>query len=552
MSSAANTLPPLSTSGTPEQAAQPRPNPVPLEVAVAVSGAKPASDNGSRDLFSEDTTTVLVFKDGAVIRLVAPVSPGQLLFLTNKKTNHEVVCQVLRRRDVQQQSCYVELQFTEDRPNFWEVGFPADPDHAPKLNLPDHLHAQQTTTPESDSPLATHPPEDVDQLRKEVEALRAQLLVAQKNEAAQPAPKPAANPSPAAPRSPNPVPADAKPVAAEPHAIPSSAQPAPVNNPAPPPTSQEPAPALLMPDAKDKSPVPRPVVRMALPVRKPEPALDTKPATTPPAGDASGDDLLPKPELDFSQLPHQPPHGQAASAVPASTSKVRVVALVVVLLAALAGASWYGQWWRYLPLTQRAATSAPKTALKPKPAPPKPPAPASATHVVSASAAPTPAKLNAAKDAEPPRVKSEPAASTAPARTPVEQPSTPSRALDKNKSAARHNSTEDHAAPPTAEPTTSSDLVPTDAAVLPPKLLKPASPVYPPDAMRNYITGDVRAEVLIDASGHVADVKVLSGPQALRQAAVDALKQYQYSPATQAGKPAQSKATEVVKFWFNP
>jgi len=94
--------------------------------------------------------------------------------------------------------------------------------------------------------------------------------------------------------------------------------------------------------------------------------------------------------------------------------------------------------------------------------------------------------------------------------------------------------------------------VPTDAAVLPPKLLKPASPVYPPDAMRNYITGDVRAEVLIDASGHVADVKVLSGPQALRQAAVDALKQYQYSPATQAGKPAQSKATEVVKFWFNP
>jgi periplasmic protein TonB len=70
--------------------------------------------------------------------------------------------------------------------------------------------------------------------------------------------------------------------------------------------------------------------------------------------------------------------------------------------------------------------------------------------------------------------------------------------------------------------------------------------------MRNYITGDVKAEVLIDTSGHVTDAKVLSGPQALRQAAVDALKQYQYAPATQAGKPTQGKATEIVKFWFNP
>jgi protein TonB len=83
-------------------------------------------------------------------------------------------------------------------------------------------------------------------------------------------------------------------------------------------------------------------------------------------------------------------------------------------------------------------------------------------------------------------------------------------------------------------------------------LLKAANPVYPPEAMTNYITGDVKAEVAVDASGRVGEVKVLSGPQALREAAVQALKQYEYAPATQGGKAVRSKAVEVVKFWFNP
>jgi periplasmic protein TonB len=82
--------------------------------------------------------------------------------------------------------------------------------------------------------------------------------------------------------------------------------------------------------------------------------------------------------------------------------------------------------------------------------------------------------------------------------------------------------------------------------------LKAANPVYPPDAMRSYITGDVKAEVVVNASGHVTDVKVISGPKALREAAVAALKAYEYAPATQGGKTVEGKAEEVVKFWFNP
>jgi protein TonB len=91
-----------------------------------------------------------------------------------------------------------------------------------------------------------------------------------------------------------------------------------------------------------------------------------------------------------------------------------------------------------------------------------------------------------------------------------------------------------------------------DQPILPAKLLKAVPPVYPPDAMRSYITGDVRIEAEVDRQGHVGAMKVLLGPQQFRQAAMDALKQYEYEPATQGGKPVASKVTATIKFWFDP
>jgi TonB family protein len=116
----------------------------------------------------------------------------------------------------------------------------------------------------------------------------------------------------------------------------------------------------------------------------------------------------------------------------------------------------------------------------------------------------------------------------------------------KEKSADEQDTAEADVQPAAAENAVS------DAPVLPARLLKAANPVYPPDAMTNYITGDVKAEVTVDDSGHVGEVKVISGPQALRDAAVAALRQYAYAPATQGGTAVGSKAVEVVKFWFNP
>ena len=91
-----------------------------------------------------------------------------------------------------------------------------------------------------------------------------------------------------------------------------------------------------------------------------------------------------------------------------------------------------------------------------------------------------------------------------------------------------------------------------DGVVLPAKLLKAAKPVYPPDAMRSFITGDVKLKAVVDANGKVRDMEVVSGPAALRTAALEALMQYQYEAATRGGKGVASEVRVVIKFWFDP
>src|SRR5215831_17745327 len=103
---------------------QPPDEPVALEIPVVATGARPGPAGSKRELFSEETVTVLVFEKGAVIRLSAGVADGQLLFLTNKKTGKEVVTQVVRKRSFRPTSCYVDLEFTEESPGFWGIEFP--------------------------------------------------------------------------------------------------------------------------------------------------------------------------------------------------------------------------------------------------------------------------------------------------------------------------------------------------------------------------------------------------------------------------------------------
>jgi TonB family protein len=73
-------------------------------------------------------------------------------------------------------------------------------------------------------------------------------------------------------------------------------------------------------------------------------------------------------------------------------------------------------------------------------------------------------------------------------------------------------------------------------------------PVYPTIARTQRVSGNVVLDALIDATGRVATMKVISGPVLLHQAAMDALKQWKYQPATLDGKPTAMHLSVIIQF----
>src|SRR5580765_728238 len=110
--------------------------PAAVEIPVTVNGARTIEGSAKREPFSETTQTVLVFGNGAVIRLNSPVAPGQLLFLTNEKSKKEVVCQVVKSKNDRSVSGYVELEFTEAAPGFWGMRVAPSAPSANSSNAP--------------------------------------------------------------------------------------------------------------------------------------------------------------------------------------------------------------------------------------------------------------------------------------------------------------------------------------------------------------------------------------------------------------------------------
>jgi protein TonB len=67
---------------------------------------------------------------------------------------------------------------------------------------------------------------------------------------------------------------------------------------------------------------------------------------------------------------------------------------------------------------------------------------------------------------------------------------------------------------------------------------QPRTP-YPPLARQMRVQGTVRLEALINMDGTVEDVRVLSGPPLLVQAALDSVLQWRYQPTLLNGKPVE-------------
>jgi len=83
-----------------------------------------------------------------------------------------------------------------------------------------------------------------------------------------------------------------------------------------------------------------------------------------------------------------------------------------------------------------------------------------------------------------------------------------------------------------------------------PRLIKKVKPKYPKIAMIARIQGNVILDVAVDIYGRVipGSIKVLSGQPLLRQAAVDAVKQWVYEPYILNGVPKAVRFTLTVNF----
>ena len=116
--------------------------------ADAVSLDVPVKVHGSRvtdvvrgitphtEPFEEQTSTMIVFPQGGVLRMATAVTAGQMVVLTNLKSGHDAICRVIKVRAYAQTQSYVELEFTNRQPGYWGVHFASDGAEPAKAFVP--------------------------------------------------------------------------------------------------------------------------------------------------------------------------------------------------------------------------------------------------------------------------------------------------------------------------------------------------------------------------------------------------------------------------------
>jgi peptidyl-prolyl cis-trans isomerase A (cyclophilin A) len=79
-------------------------------------------------------------------------------------------------------------------------------------------------------------------------------------------------------------------------------------------------------------------------------------------------------------------------------------------------------------------------------------------------------------------------------------------------------------------------------------LVSKATPVYPVDAKKAGVSGTVVLSAVIGTDGIIKDLQVVSGPDLLQQAALDAVKQWRYRPYLSNGDPVEVRTTVNIIF----
>lgn len=105
-------------------------------------------------------------------------------------------------------------------------------------------------------------------------------------------------------------------------------------------------------------------------------------------------------------------------------------------------------------------------------------------------------------------------------------------------------------APPSRPPAPPPPAGPVRAAQLPmpPVRIADALPVYPEIARAVHVGGTVILECVIDTTGHVTNVRVVKSVPLLDRAAIEAVRQWRYTPSVYNGRPVSVLMTVTVRF----
>jgi TonB family protein len=562
-----------------------------LEVAVKVHGSRvidvARGTAPQTEPFEEQTVTMIVFPQGAVLRMSTVVNVSQMLVLTNLKTKQDSICRVLKVRPNANQGSYVEVEFTHRQPGYWGVQFPSEESVGsntiapPPVNLESHTTAPVSAVPVTRPTTVTREAKPATVAPTAVPfappAKRESSFISiGSQEKVQEAASATAITKPL-------FPVEQR---LESQTTASVAKNISVNDPLPA------SPSVSMDDFRgDADSAPAASVSVATEEQSFSANLSASAEATANLSDATADaSQATAAEAFRARLLDSSFGSSAAKSSGPSQNWMLIAACVAVLVAGLgAGIAYFRQHPANASARSAAVASSVSSATQPgtnssdqlpaiTPAgQPYMPGGSEANSPVRSNAdsapsvAPPPStSINVAKAPAPsPNHSPAPAKQLAPGVTSdmmstalIARPTTSSRGnegqtdqapvLDAAAASAGTSSL-----PGISGPNVASLPVPTmqpegpvkiGGNVKEPKLINSVAPVYPLTARSSGVQGDVVIDTTIDKSGNVVRVHVISGPAILRPSALESLRRWKYEPSKLDGEPVEVQMQVTIKF----
>jgi TonB family protein len=572
---------------------------VSLDVPVKVHGSRVTDVvrgiTPNTEPFEEQTSTMIVFPQGGVLRMATAVTAGQMVVLTNLKSGHDAICRVVKVRAYAQTQSYVELEFTNRQPGYWGVRFANDEVEPVKVFVP---------PPPPPVPIVAEAPAQKFEAKPAQEISWAPATTAQPPAAK--LPEPAAFSSPVKPASP-PAERIAQPNKPESSFVAIGAQED--VQPAASATSSKkkaerftaPAASLSMAELRGDAPVAVPVstsLGAGVPGEMTDISDDLAESSQekPPAtfgrlaAGAGATSAHSAPQKAFGARFDSTAFGVSDEAAAAPKNSGPNWFLIATGIAALfvvgAGSAFYFHVWP-------SANSSARSASVPVPAAPaaaistpslaesnsiQPPASNPGAQVNQPNTVPPasgPGVGIRVADALPSGANKMPGTARVQPGAPVPQKIAKvmpdmSATLNAHPVSAQRSASGDAEPAPSVDGgavssngelqgiAANSDVAPPPPPAAPPirvggdvqapKLVSSVLPVYPSIARATGIEGSVVVEASIGPAGNVVSTKVISGPPILRQAALDALRRWKYQPGTLNGEPVAVQITVTIQF----